>query len=91
MFYGLSKQRIDTRLPAWAGSFESGKYLGIDTHVQRGSLLRKRWATAAKLFLALKQGGAIEERFVEFWHIVWINPAGLRSGLVLAHWLSSWR
>jgi len=58
LFYCLSKQRVDTRLPPWAGSFESGKYLGIDTHVQRGSLLRKRWATAAKLFLALKQGGA---------------------------------
>ena len=72
----LSKQRIDTRLPAWAGGFESGKHLGIDTHVQRGSLLRQRWAAAAKLILALKHGGAIEERFVEFWCVVWINPSG---------------
>ena len=39
LIYGLSKQRIDPRLPAWAGGFERGKYLGIDTHVQRGSLL----------------------------------------------------
>jgi hypothetical protein len=39
LFYCLSKQRIDTRLPAWAGGFDSGKDLGIDTHVQRGSLL----------------------------------------------------
>ena len=76
LIYGLSKQRIDTRLPAWAGGFKSGKYLGIDTHVQRGSLLRQRWAAAAKLILALKHGGAIEERFVEFWCVVWINPSG---------------
>ena len=31
LIYGLSKQRIDPRLPAWAGGFESGKYRGVMT------------------------------------------------------------
>ena len=31
LIYCLSKQRIDPRLPAWAGGFESGKHLGVMT------------------------------------------------------------